>query len=258
MSIPNELEQLILILNELGQLILLLTFIILLLFFTARIRSGHRPILRRIAAFDTLKGANSRAIEAGQSLHLSLGLGSIGTETTSDTLAGLSVLDYLAEQAAITKIHPTISMADPTVMLFAQNALKAAHNQDKQETETAYRHVQWIAPQPAAYAAGVMGLIGLDDINTNIMIGNFGEEYLLLGEAAARQDGPHIGGTGNPAALPFIYASAQETLLGEEIYAAGAYLQKKSAHLGSLLAQDTMRWIIFAIILGGVIATSWK
>jgi hypothetical protein len=85
------------------------------------------------------------------------------------------------------------------------------------------------------------------------MVGKFGDEYLLMGETAARREIAHVGGTSDPNTLPLVYVSAQEALLGEEIYAGGAYLQKLPAHIGSLLAQDTMRWIVALTILGGVI-----
>lgn len=241
-----------------GALVFLLIFIAAIYFFTLRVRSGRLPALRRIQAFEMLKGLPGRAIEAGREVHLSLGVGSVVNETTSDSLAGLSVLNYLAEQAAATGVSPTISMADPTVMLFAQNALRAAHADDIDQAEEAYRNVRWIAPQPAAYAAGVMSLLNIDRVEANIMVGNFGDEYLLMGETATQKDIAHIGGASNPNTLPFIYASAQETLLGEEIYAAGAYLQKRPGHVGSLLAQDLMRWLITLLILGGIIVASVK
>jgi len=234
----------------------LLLFLGLILFFTARVRLGPRTSLRRIRAFEAIKGFNGQAIEAGRPLHLSLGVGSAANQTTADSLAGLYLADYLAEQAAVTGVYPTISMADPTVMLFAQNALKTSRAKDAQTLEEAYRNIRWIAPQPAAYAAGVMSVLSVDKVETNIMVGNFGDEYLLMGETAARRGVSHIGGTSDPNTLPFIYASAQETLLGEEIYAAGAYLQKLPAHLGSLLAQDTMRWVVAAFIFGGILLTS--
>lgn len=237
-------------------MVFLLSFIGLLLFFMTRLRRGHKPRLRHIEAYEAVKGFSGRAIEAGRPLHLSLGLGSMANVSTADSLAGLYTLDYLADQAAVTGVPPIISMADPTVMLFAQNTLKNAYGDDIQGAKEAQRDVRWIAPQPAAYAAGVMGLIGVDDVNTNIMIGRFGDEYLLMGEAAARQGIAHVGGTSDPTTLPFIYATAQETLLGEEIYAAGAYLKKRQPHIGSLLAQDTVRWVVGIIILGGVLLTS--
>jgi hypothetical protein len=235
---------------------LLLLFVVLLWLFRYRVKAGHVPSLRHIPAFEDLKGFTGQAIETGRPLHISLGTGSMANETAADSLAGLSILNYLAEQAAATGIHPTISMADPTVMLFAQNTLRTAYEDDTSGIEAAYRNVRWIAPQSAAYAAGVMSLLSIDNVETNVMVGNFGDEYLLMGEASVRHRVSHIGGASDPNTLPFIYASAQKILLGEEIYAAGAYLQKRPAHVGSLLAQDTMRWIIAAIILVGVGMTS--
>lgn len=241
-----------------GAIILLLIFVVAIYFFTLRARSGWIPTLRRIPAFDMLKALPGRAIESGRDLHLSIGVGGLVNETTSDSLAGLAVLNYLAEHAAVTGISPTISMADPMVMLFAQNALRAAHAAEAERAEESYRNIRWIAPQPAAYAAGVMGMLNIDQFEANVMVGSFGDEYLLMGETAAQKGMAHIGGASNPNTLPFVYASAQESLLGEEIYAAGAYLQKRPGHLGSLLAQDTMRWLIFLLILGGIILATLR
>ena len=75
----------------------LLIFVGLLYYFTGRVTAGYAPALRRIQAFEALKGFTGRAIEAGRALHLSLGVGSVANETTADSLAGLAVLDYLAE-----------------------------------------------------------------------------------------------------------------------------------------------------------------
>jgi hypothetical protein len=239
-----------------GAIVILLIFVAAIYFFTLRARSGWTPLLRRIRAFDVLRGLPGQAVEAGRDLHLSLGTGSLVNETTADSLAGLAVLDYLAEQAAATGVSPKISMADPTVMLFAQNALRAAHPDDPDRAEEAYRSIRWIAPQPAAYAAGVMNILNVDQVEANIMVGNFGDEYLLMGETAARRGMAHVGGTSNPNTLPFVYTTAQETLLGEEIYAAGAYLQKRPAHLGSLTAQDLMRWLVGLFILSSIVIAS--
>ncbi|RMF04935.1 MAG: hypothetical protein D6768_02040 [Chloroflexi bacterium] len=236
----------------------LLVFVALLLVFLSRVRAGKSPKLRRIAAFERLHRFNSRAIESGRPLHLSLGTGSTIDASTADSLAGLSVLEHLAERAAVTGVQPTVSMSDPTVMLFAQNTLRAAQSADPQQAADAYQHVRWIAPQPAAYAAGVMSLFSVDRVQSNVMVGKFGDEYLLMGEAAAQQGITQIGGASDPNTLPFIYTTAQETLLGEEIYAAGAYLQKRPAHIGSLLAQDTMRWLIFLLMLGGIILATLR
>ena len=242
------------ILNPLGlSALFLLIFVALIFLSTRRAKAGQLPILRHIQAFETLKGLTGRAIEAGRGLHLSLGLGRATNETTADTLAGLSILSYLSEQAAVTGAPPTVSMADPTVMLLAQNVLRATHRVNPDGLEEAYQNIRWIAPQPAAYAAGVMNSIEIDQTEAAVLVGSFGDEYLLMGETAARRGISHIGGTSDPNVLPFIYASADETLLGEEIFAAGAYLQKEPAHIGALVAQDTIRSLIAWVIGIGIL-----
>jgi len=236
----------------------LLLFGGLFAFFAAQIRRGHKPGLRQIRAFDMVKGLMGRTVESGRPLHLSLGVGGLANQTTADTLAGLAVLQSLSEQGAETGFPPTVSMADPMALLFAQNVVRRAHAGRPLGVEEATRQLRWIAPQPAAYAAGVMNILDAEQVDSNVMVGYFGDEYLLMGETAARHGMAHLGGTSNPNTLPFIYISAQQTLLGEEIYAAGAYLKNIPTHLASLVAQDAMRWLVALVILGGVLVATFN
>jgi hypothetical protein len=76
-----------------------------------------------------------------------------------------------------------------------------------------------------------------------------------MGETGARRGIRQIVGTADPSTLPFVYASADETLIGEEIYAGGAYTTKKPIQIGSLLTEDWLRWLVVAGIL---VATALK
>lgn len=221
----------------------LLAFIALLFYFTRLVNKGYMPALRQIRAFERLAGLSGRAVEKGCTLHLSPGVGGLANETAVDTLAGMAVVDYFAQQPATP---PIVSTADPLTMLLGQDRLAVEPTQN----------VRWLAPGPTAYAAGVVSLLAREKVEATVMIGSFGEEYLLMGEAAAQYSVTHIGGTGVPTTLPFIFVSADETLLGEEIYAAGAYLRKRPLEIGSLLAEDSLRWVIAFLIIGGIIASS--
>lgn len=236
----------------------LLLFATLIYYHTSRLRNGYKPQFRPIRGYELITGLTGRAIETERTLHLSLGVGSLDNHTTADTLAGLAILEYLAKKAAVTGVSPTVSMADPMAMLYAQNTMRVAHGDNPDSAEEAYRQIRWVAPQPTAYAAGVMNLTNLDNTEANVMVGNFGEEYLLMGEAANRQQSAHIGGTSNPNALAYVYASAEEALMGEEIYAAGAYLSQRRSHQASLMAQDAMRWFIVCAIFVGVLMSSLR
>ncbi len=238
---------------QLALLLLLVVFLPVLYLSGRRVQEGNFPDLRPILAFNALQGVTARAIETGRAVHISLGLGGITGDTTADSLAGLSVMEYLADQSAAAGVPPIVTLANPTLLPLAQDVIRRPYGTDQEEAAEAARHVRWIAPGPAAYSAGVMGVLGIEAVDANVMIGEFGDEYLLMGEAAHRKKIAHIGGASDPSVIPYVYVSADQTLMGEEMYAAGAYLKRKPWHIGSLLAQDFMRWVIALVIVALVI-----
>ncbi len=241
--------------TRLAASVLLVLFVILILFFSDRVQKEHIPILRPIPAFDVLKMLVARAIEAGSTLHFSLGTGGIANQTTADTLAGLTVLDYVLDQTAAAGVSPIVTVADPALMVLAQDRLRQAHQADYGGTTDISTEVRWLSTNPAAYAAGVMDILDIENLEGNIMLGHFGDEYLLIGELANRKRPAimTVAGVSDPNILPYVYATSPQGLWAEEMFAAGAYLTKKPIHIGSLLAQDTIRWVISSVILGGVL-----
>lgn len=242
--------------TQLVMLLFLVAFLAALYLAGRGVQQGNHPDLRTISAYDALRGMTARAIEMGRALHISLGKGGITSDATSDSLAALSVLEYLADQSAAAGVSPIVTMADPTLLPLAQDVMRRPYGSDWERGAAVSRHVRWIAPEPAAYAAGVMGVLGGESVDANVLIGDFGDEYLLMGEAANRRGIAHIGGASDPNVVPFVFATADETLMGEDIYAAGAYLSGKPWHVGSLLAQDFMRWVVVIIIVVLIILNS--
>jgi hypothetical protein len=241
--------------NETQLVLLLFTAAFLPAFyiFGRQVQKGKFPDLRPIQAFDAVRGVTARAIEAGRAVHISLGVGGINSDVTADSLAGLMLLDYLADQSAAAGAPPIITMANATTLPLAQDMIRRSYGVDAEEASSAVNRVRWIAPESAAYAAGVMGILGGEAVDANVMLGSFGDEYLLMGEAASRRQITHVGGASDPNVLPFVFATADYTLMGEEMYATGAYLGRKPWHVGSLLAQDFMRWVIVIVIVALVV-----
>ncbi len=236
-------------------LMILLVFAVLILFFTARAKENRVADLRPIAAFDDLKGIAARLKASGGDTHLALGTGRITDATTAETLAGVEVLSYLAENAARSKTAPVVTTADPAAAFLAQHTVRNAFHGDTAAIEATGANVRWISPQPAAYAAGVMSTLAQENVQDNVLIGKFGDEFLLMGEAGYRLRPPlkTVAAATDPNVLPYVMATAPNGLWGEEMFAAGAYLAEKPAHIGSLLAQDALRWVVGLVILGGVI-----
>ncbi len=256
-------------------LALFLLFIPIFIFAYGAVTRGAAITLRPIPSYDRLKQILAQAAEAGQPVHLSLGIAGIGDQATADTSAGLAILEYLAERAAVSATPPIVTLAHPTALPIAQDILRRAYRRLGYPEEYDPARARFIAPDPNlntgastspllfasvqndafAYAAGVMHLLNKVKLIANVMIGRFGDEFLLMGETGAQHNLNQIGGTSTRSALPFVYASVANPLIGEEIYAGGAYLSNKPSHLSSLLAQDIARWLLVA---GIVIAVGLK
>lgn len=217
-----------------------------------------RPRLRAIPAYDSLKKLLSRAAETGQAVHVSVGTGGVRGAETADTLAGLYVLEFLADRAANSDIPPLVTVTEPTALPAALDQLRRAYERQGYPDEHRISHARFVAPpvngSAVPYAAGVMDILNPEPVTANVMVGSFGDEYLLMTEPGAQRNAFQIGGTNNPVVLPLVYLTMSEPILGEEIYAAGAYLLDRMSHYTSLIAQDVFRVILVILVVLVVVA----
>ena len=181
---------------------LLLPFFPLLLILNRRIREGRKPILRPIPGYDALSEYVGQATESGRSLHISMGTGGIGTGGTAETLAGLTVLEHIAAQAAVSGLKPIVSVCDPSLLPVAQDVLWNSHALHGYTEEYDPTCVRFISPDRVAYAAGVTDILDHAEVAANIMVGDFSDEFLLMSEVGARRGIGQLGGTTSPQILP--------------------------------------------------------
>lgn len=236
-----------------GALFVLL-FAILMFVFTAL---GGKPAgrrLREIPAFLRLRRAVGQAVESGTRLHVSLGRADLTGAEGAAGLAGLTVLERAARAAAISDRPPIATSGEGTLGILSQEALKKMIQSVSAEREYDPDGGRVTGLTPFSYAAGAMTTIQDESVSTNILIGHFGAEVALLTEAAERNNSLTVGGSDQVQAQAVLYATAQEPLMGEEVYAGGAYLGAGPAHAASLRVQDTFRWLLIIIILLGAAA----
>jgi len=232
-------------------------FILLFLLFMyvsyLEIRLRGKPQLRPLQGIERLRRVINRAIESGKPLHISIGSGSIGKQDTAETVAGLTVLEYMEQQGSYYRMPVITSLATPSALIAAYDSRRRAAGL---KGIMPPGRVYFVAPQKIIYAAGASEIIKNEQALANVMIGPFGYEYLLLGEMTERQGIEQIGGTTDPRVLPYVYASSEHYLLGEEIFAAGAYLSGDQGWVASLMAQDRMRTLLSIVIVMGMILKS--
>jgi hypothetical protein len=217
------------------------------------LRQRRLSIFRDIPALTRLRQAVGLVVEDGSRLHVSLGRGALISFQSASALAGLALLDRLAELTSAGDKPPIVTSGEATLAILSQDTLQAAEKiPERAAFEPTAGRISGFTP--FSYAAGVIPVIRDENVSANILMGNFGVEVALLTDAVERENSFVLAGSDNLTAQAVIYASAQETLIGEEIYAAGAYTQAGPLHTASLVVQDILRWLIIAVILmGGII-----
>ena len=240
---------------DLGAWIVLLIFVPFFILFTLRAKNGARFPLRPIAAYKRLCELVSQAAESGHVIHVGMGSGGIGTPATPEALMGLTVFGYIARQAGQYNQATLGTTGDPTILTAAQGILQRARAEAGFPEQYSGRELQFYGPHPFAYAVGAFDSLRARPYLANVLLGHFGAEGLWLAEATSSKEMSRLGGVAPPTAAALMQSSLDETVIGEEVFAAGAYLDKPS-HLGSLASQDLMRIIIILTILVGSILTS--
>ena len=237
-------------------LVLLLITLPLLVLFNSQVKAGMHPTLRPIRAFSRLRELIGRGSETGRPIHVSLGTGGIADASTAESLAGVTLLEHIAGQSAASGAPLIVTVSDPTLLPLAQETNRSAWESRPYRYQASEAEARMVAPDATAYAAGVMDILLGENVAANVMVGKFGPEYLLMGETGVHAQIPQVAGATDPQTLPFIYATADDPLIGEEIFASGAYLGSKATHIASLRVQDWLRIVLSAVILIGIVLSS--
>ncbi len=209
---------------------------------------------RDIPALARLYRTLGLSIEDGTRLHISLGSGGLLDARGGSALAGLAMLRHIAERTSVSDKPVVASAGDPAIGLLAQDTLQSGYhaaNVDDLYVPTSGRVT---GLSPFSYAAGAMNISQNENVSANIMIGHFGAEAALLADAADRANVTLIGASDDLAGQAALFASTQDALIGEELFAAGAYLGAGVSHRASLTLQDLLRWLVIIALLGGVAA----
>ncbi len=235
-------------------LIFIILFFGLIAVFSFMGRHHKRMNFRPIPAFSKLRQAIGLAIEAGSRLHISLGRGTVTRPESAAAFVGLSMLEHMARTASTGDQPPVITSGDPALAILAQDTLKTSYQEIGLIDQYDPKLAQLSGITPFSYAAGALAATRDKDSSTSILIGSYGTEVALLTDGAERGGNMTLAGTDDISAQAILYATAHEPLIGEELYAGGAYIQAGIVHTASLRAQDVVRWLLVAIILGGTLA----
>jgi hypothetical protein len=190
-------------------------------------------------------------VENGTRLHISLGLGNLFTARGASAFAGLAMLRRLAESTSVSDRPPIVTSGDASLSILSQDTLQAGYKAAGAEEQYRASTGRLTGLTPFSYAAGTIPVIRDENVSANVVLGDFGAEAALLAEAADRENTHLIAASDNLSAQSVLYAAAQDPLIGEELFAAGAYVGAGPSHEASLQVQDVLRWLIIVAILIG-------
>src|SRR6266850_2959218 len=218
--------------NVLVGVLLFTAFLVVNIF---RARGKKELYVRPIAGLKALDEAIGRATEMGRSVLYVPGLSDM---SEVGTFAAITILYRLAQRVAEMGCDIDVPCYDPVVMTVLDGAVRDAYS--KVGKPDAFRPgcVHYVSAQQMAYVGAVNGYMLRERPAANIYMGSFYAESLLLAETGATTGAIQIAATDAYTQLPFFVTTCDYTLMGEELYAASAYLSRDPLLLGSLRGQD--------------------
>lgn len=231
-------------------LLCVLAYSCTVVYFIYHAKRGKDFFMRKIPGLDAVDEAIGRATEMGRSVLYVLGLGTIGNIAT---IASMNILGQVARKVSEYRIPLRVPCNDPIVMNTVREIVRSSYLDAGHPDAFNEDDVFFLTNIQFAYAAGVDGMMVREKPAAVFYQGYFYAESLIMAETGNSIGAIQIAGTTSDAQLPFFIAACDYTLIGEELYAASAYLSKDPMFLGSLRGQDFGKAFFIAVLILGII-----
>lgn len=215
---------------------------------------GRAMFIRRIPGLSAIEEAVGRATEMGRPIFFSPGLAGIGI-TTLQALAILAHIVKLAAQRA-TRIITAINVS--SVYPVAEETVREAYDAVGRPEEYRPEDVRFVSEEQFAYALGSVGIMAREETASNFLFGQFFAEALILTENGRALGALQVAGCPDSTQIPFFIATCDYVVIGDEYYAASAYLTREPTLTGSLVGQDIAKAILVALVVVGVVLATAK
>jgi hypothetical protein len=227
----------------------------LILIFNLMLREKW-PVLRPLPGYESVNSDVDASVEAGTRVHMALGEGQIIGVGAEAEFAGLAALTKIAQAASVSDRPPVATSSDGVTSLLSQDAMYSTYRQMRVEERFDHDLGRLTGLGPAGYTAGAMITPREERVSATFLIGAMGAEAALIADTGA-QRGSVTAAVTDPVGQAAVFATTDNPLLGEELFAAGAYLKVNHVHAASLQALDVLRWFAIGAILLGALASTF-
>jgi hypothetical protein len=234
--------------SRLNNFIIMIIFSILILFCIKHAKRVPGLFIRKIKGLDAIDDALGRATEMGKPALFVHGLNDMDSIST---IAAINILGRIALRVAEYDTPLKVSNIYPIVLSVSQEVVKESYLEAGRPDAYVEDNVFLAASEQFPYVVALSGIMTREKPAANFFVGYFYAESLILSETGAATGAIQIAATDAFTQLPFFITTCDYTLMGEELYAASAYLSREPLLLGSLRAQDIAKGIIIGVILFG-------
>lgn len=223
------------------------------IFFIETAKRGKKLFVRKIAGLEAIDEAIGRATEMGRPI---LYIPGIQDMDDVQTLAGITILSRVSRVVADYDTKILMPVSRSLVMTAARETIKASYMAAGHPDAYSDQMVNYITDDQFGYVSAVNGIMVREKPATCFYLGAFFAESLIMAETGNAIGAIQIAGTAMPAQLPFFIAACDFTLIGEELFAASAYLSEDPKQLGSLKGQDVGKVVAMIAIISGAAAAT--
>jgi hypothetical protein len=217
------------------------------LIYYIRVAERGEPIfLRTIPGLKAIEEAVGRSTEMGKEV---LYVPGIMDMDQVETVAGVIILGYVARMTSRYETNLNVPVSRSIVMKAARESCKESYLLEGRPDMFHEDMVHYLTDDQFAYAAGVNGIMNRERPAACLYMGKFYAESLILAETGNSIGAIQIAGTASPAQIPFFVTACDYTLIGEEFFAASAYLSQKPELIGGVKGQDILKALIIAVII---------
>jgi len=211
------------------------------------------PYIRPIAGLVELDNAVGRATEMGRPVMFVPGWGTLGDPCT---ISAMMILSQIAKKTAEFDIRLISPHVDYFVVPVAQEIVKTSYSEVGRPDSYNQNDIFFVSDVQFAFSAAVNGITIRDRVATIFYMGYFNAEALLMTETGNQTGAIQIAASDAITQIPFFITTCDYTLIGEEFYAASAYLSKNPDIVSMLKAQDYFKLLIVLVVTIGTILST--
>jgi len=234
--------------HRLNNLILMLVLCGSVLFFIEWAKRNPNLFIRRLTGLEALDEAVGRATEMGKPIMYTTGYHDMDRVST---IASVNILQHVARKVAEYDTRMIVPCKWSVAMTVCQEVVKEAYTNAGRPDAYNPHDIYYVAGEQFSWTAAVDGIIVREKPAANFLLGTFAAEALILAETGASTGAIQISGTDSSYQIPFFVVACDYCLIGEELYAASAYLSREPKLLGSLKGQDAGKAILLTVLVLG-------